>query len=66
MISGRYERRRRALLWSALVSVAVHIVVLALLFWAVVHVFVARGTKEIVTSTTTITIQQPPRSTPAP
>ena len=66
MISGRFERRRRALLWSAIASVAVHIVVLALLFWAVVHVFVARGTKEIVTSTTTITIQKPPRSTPAP
>ncbi|MGA9019223.1 MAG: hypothetical protein WA812_06545 [Candidatus Cybelea sp.] len=66
MISGRFERRRRALLWSALASLAVHAVLLTLLFWAVAHVFISRGAKEIVTSTTTISIQRPPPSTPAP
>ncbi|HLY03788.1 MAG TPA: hypothetical protein VKR56_14985 [Candidatus Cybelea sp.] len=66
MISGRYQRRRRALLWSALASVAVHAVLLSLLFWAVAYTFVQRGAKETVTATTTVTIQKPPPATPAP
>ena len=66
MISGRFERRRRALLWSALASIAVHAVLLTLLFWAVAHTFIPRGAKETVTATTTITIQRPPPATPAP
>jgi hypothetical protein len=66
LISGRFERRRRALFWSALASVIVHIVVLALLFWAAVHVFISRGAKEVVTTTSTITIQRPRHSTLPP
>jgi hypothetical protein len=66
LISGRFERRRRALLWSALASLAVHAVLLTLLFWTVAHVLIPRGAKETVTATTTITIQRPPPSTPAP
>jgi hypothetical protein len=66
LISGRFRRRRWALLWAALASVAVHAVLLTLLFWAVAHTFIPRGTKETVTATTTIAIQRPPTSTPAP
>jgi hypothetical protein len=53
------------LIWSALASVAVHAVLLTLLFWAVAHTFIPRGAKETVTATT-ITVQRPPPSTPAP
>jgi hypothetical protein len=64
LISGRFRRRRRALLWAALASVAVHAVLLTLLFWAVAHTFIPRGTKETVTATTTIAIQRPPSKPP--
>lgn len=43
-----------------------HVVILTLLFWAVAHVFVARGVKETVSQATTLDIQPPTRSTPAP
>jgi hypothetical protein len=54
------------LLWSALASLVAHAVLLTLLFWAVAHTFIPRGAKETVTATTTISIQRPRLSTPAP
>jgi hypothetical protein len=67
LISGRFQRRHRALAWSTLASAAVHVIVLTLLFWAVAHVFIPRGAKETVTATTSVVIQHPAvRSAPTP
>jgi hypothetical protein len=49
-----------------LASLALHAVLLTLLFRAIALIFIPRGAKETVTATTTITIQRPPPSTPAP
>lgn len=55
------------MLWSALASAVVHLIVLTLLFYAVAHVFTPRGAKEIVTQTTSIAIEPPKKQpTPAP
>ncbi len=65
MISARFRRRRKALLWSALASAAVHLIVLTLLFYAVAHIFTPRGAKETISQTATITVErQVKRSSP--
>ena len=67
MISGRLDRRRRALAWSTLASAAIHLIVLTLIFYAVARLLVPRGEKkEIVAQTTTISIAQPATPRPVP
>lgn len=46
------------MLWSAFASALIHLVVLTLLFYAIAHVIVSRGQKEVVSQTTVVTIQQ--------
>lgn len=67
MISGRLQNRRRALAWSTLASAALHVIILTLLFYELAHIFVARGSKEVVSETTTVTIaRKAPPSPPPP
>jgi hypothetical protein len=69
LISGPLIRRRRALFWSAIASALLHLVILTALFYAVAHVFVPRGAREVVSQTTIVTIKRPaptPAPTPAP
>jgi hypothetical protein len=66
MISGNLDRRRRALFWSTIVSAALHLVVLTLLFYAIARLFVPRGAKEVVAQTTIVTIKKEAVPTPAP
>lgn len=66
MISGRLDRRRRALVWSAIASATIHLVVLTLLFYAVARLIVARGEKEVVSQTETVTLKKEVQPTPAP
>jgi hypothetical protein len=66
LISGRPQRRRRALAWSTLASAVVHIIFLTLLFYAVAHLFIPRGAKERITQTNTIKIEHEVASTPQP
>jgi hypothetical protein len=70
LISGKLDRRRRALCWSTVASAALHVIILTLLFYAIAHVFIPKGIKEVVAQTTVITIQKiaakAPRAAPAP
>lgn len=66
MISGKLDRRRRALFWSTIASAALHVVILSALFYVVAHVFIARGAREVVSQTTVVTIKKRPIPTPAP
>jgi hypothetical protein len=66
LISGTPDRRRRALFWSTLASVAVHCVIIALLSYALARLFITRGAKESVAQTTVVTIKKAPRPTPLP
>ncbi len=66
MISGPLDRRRRALFFSTLASAAFHLIFLAALFYAVAHVFIPRGEREVVSQTTIATIRKPPPPTPKP
>ena len=65
MISGTPDRRRRAILWSAIVSAVLHVVVLSLLFYLFARVqMTPQGAREHLSETTTITIARqlpPPR-----
>lgn len=67
MISGRLDRRRRVLAWSTLVSAAIHLIVLTLIFYAVARLFVPRGEKkETVAETTAISMTRQATPRPAP
>ena len=61
MISEVRDRRRKAMLWSAIASAALHVVILSLLFYAFERVIVPRGAREQVTETATISVTQPAR-----
>lgn len=67
MISGTPYRRGRALGLSTIASAAIHIIILAVLFYAVARTFVPRGAPEVVASTQVVTIKKKaaPRA-PAP
>jgi len=58
LISGTLDRRRRALLWSALASAAIHVIVLTLLFYAASRMLITRGSKEVVSQTAITTIER--------
>ena len=66
MISGSRDRRRGVMLASALVSAALHVAVLALLFFAFRAILTAPGSRETVSETTAISIERaaPPRREP--
>jgi hypothetical protein len=66
LISGTFYRRRRALLWSTLASIAVHVILLTLLFYVAARIFVPRGEKEVVSQTTIVTIAKKASPKPAP
>jgi hypothetical protein len=66
LISGKLDRRRRALFWSTIASAAIHIIVLTLLFYAVARLFVARGSREVVSQTRIMTVTKAALPTPAP
>lgn len=66
MISGKLDRRRRALFWSTIASAAFHFVLVALLSYAVARILVARGEKEVVSQTTIVTIKKTALPSPAP
>lgn len=51
---------------STVASVAIHVVVLTLLFAAIAHFIIARGEKEVVSSTEVVTIKKEALATPAP
>jgi hypothetical protein len=53
------------MLWSTIASAVIHLIVLTLLFYAVARVFVARGSREVVSQTKIVTIERAP-PTPAP
>jgi hypothetical protein len=66
LISGRPQRRHRALAWSALASALVHLVVLTLLFYAVRQI-VPLGEKERISRTEVVTVShETPHEKPAP
>jgi hypothetical protein len=66
LISGKLDRRRRALFWSTVASAAIHFVVLTLIFYAVTRLIVQRGEREVVSRTETITIKKEVLASPAP
>lgn len=66
MISGKLDRRRRALFWSTIASAAIHLIVLTLLFYAVVRLLIPRGSRETVSQTRTVTVTKSAVPTPAP
>lgn len=66
MISGKFERRNRALFWSSIVSAAFHLIVLTLLFYAIARSIVPKGEKEVVSQTTIVTIKKAAEPSPAP
>jgi len=66
LISGRLDRRRRALFWSTIASALLHAVIIALLLLLAVRAFIPRGTKETVAEQSLITIEKKARPTPAP
>jgi hypothetical protein len=65
LISGKLDRRRRALFWSTIASAAIHLIVLTLLFYAVVRLLIPRGSRETVSQTRTVTITKAAVPTPA-
>ncbi len=68
MISGTYDRRRRALFWSTLASAALHVIILTLLFYAYTRLLITRGEKETIGQTEIVTVHktQPQAPRPAP
>jgi hypothetical protein len=66
LISGKLDRRRRALFWSTIASGAIHFVLLTLLFYAAARLIIARGEREVVSQTETVTIKKEVQATPAP
>ena len=66
MISGRLDRRRRALFWSAVASAAIHFIVLTLLLAAIARLFITKGARETVAQTEIVTIKKAELPTPTP
>jgi hypothetical protein len=66
LISGKLDRRRRALFWSAIASAAVHLIVLTLLFYAVARLLTPRGSREVISQTRIVTIAKAAVPTPPP
>jgi len=66
MISGKADKRRRALFWSTIASAAIHLLVLTLVFYTIARLIVPRGEKEVVAQTNLITIKKEVLPTPAP
>jgi hypothetical protein len=66
LISGRLDRRRRALFWSTIASTLLHAVIISLLLLLAVRIFVPQGTKETVTEQSLVTIQKEQHPTPSP
>ncbi len=65
MISATNDRRRRALLWSALVSAALHLMLLTLIFAGYSRLLTARGKPEVVTQAEIVTIHKAKAPRPA-
>jgi hypothetical protein len=66
LISGKLDRRRRALFWSTIASAAIHLIVLTLLFYAAMRLLTPRGSREVISQTRTVTITKAAVATPAP
>jgi hypothetical protein len=66
LISGKLERRRRALFWSAIASAVIHLIVLTVVFYEVARLFVPKGQKELVGQTETVSIKKVELPSPAP
>ncbi len=66
MISGKFVRRRRALVLSTIASAAIHLTVLTLLFHAIARLIVPQGEHELVSRTTVVTIEKKSVPSPAP
>ena len=67
MISGTRGRRRKAMVWSAIVSAAFHVLVLALLFYAFARIVMTpEGAGEQVSEHTTISVEAPIKPKPVP
>jgi hypothetical protein len=66
LISGKIDRRRRALFWSTIASAAIHLIVLTLLFYAAVRLLTPRGSREVISQTRVVTITKAAAPTPAP
>jgi hypothetical protein len=65
LISGRFDRRRRALFWSTIASAALHFIILTLLFYTAARLLVSRGEREVVSQTTIASIEKHARPRPA-
>jgi len=65
LISGKLDRRRRALFWSTIASATIHLIVLTLVFYAAARLIIARGSREVVSERTFVTIRKAV-PTPAP
>jgi hypothetical protein len=67
MISGTRDRRRRAMVWSAIVSAVLHVLVVSLLFYALARIVLTpEGSGEQVSETTAVSIEAPVKPKPAP
>jgi hypothetical protein len=65
VISGTRYRRGRTLFWSTIASAVLHVLILTVLLYAVARLFVPRGEREVVSQTTSVSIERLP-PTPAP
>jgi hypothetical protein len=67
LISGTRGRRRKAMVWSAIVSAVFHVLVLALLFYAFARIVMTpEGSGEQVSEHTTISVEAPIKPKPVP
>jgi hypothetical protein len=68
LISGKSDRRRRALLLSTVASAAIHFVVLTLLFYSIAHLIISQGVhqRETVAQTSILTVKKASVPSPAP
>lgn len=66
MISGKFDRRRRALVWSAIASAVIHLILLTLVFYEVVRLITPRGLPEQISPTETISIKKEALPSPPP
>jgi hypothetical protein len=66
LISGKIDRRRRALFWSVIASALVHLTLLTLILHEIARLFVLKGEPEVVSQTSIVTIKKQALSTPSP
>jgi hypothetical protein len=68
LISGKLDRRRRALLLSTIASAVIHVVLLTLIFYSVARLIITQGERqrETVATTTIVTIKKASQPSPAP